>query len=113
MSSDRSNGNASVDDLRLGVGFAEAERDEVVDRLRKLDRRLKRFDAGAVDMEVSVKGRDSNDQQVVFEARVAGYDRFVATSRQATVREALMDVRDQIWRQIDDAVNKRATRRRG
>lgn len=103
---------ASTDQLRLGVGFNQSERDEVVARLRKLDRRLKRFDGDATELEVSVKDRDSNEQQVVLEARLPGYDRFVATSRQLRLKEALTEVREEIWRQIDDAVTRRTDRQR-
>ncbi|MBW3561404.1 MAG: HPF/RaiA family ribosome-associated protein [Actinobacteria bacterium] len=103
---------ATVDEIRLGAGFSDEEREDVVSRLRKLDRRLKRFDEDAVDLEVSVKGRDTNEQHVVLEARVAGYERFVATSTEPQMRDALNEVRDEIWRQIDDAVNKRTSKAR-
>lgn len=114
MGASRRDGDAAatIDQLRLGAGFAEDERDEVLARLRKLDRRLKRFDAGAVDLEVSVKSRDGNEQHVVLEARIASYERFVATSDAPRLRDALIEVRDEIWRQIDDAVNKRTTKAR-
>lgn len=103
---------ATVDEIRLGNGFNEEEREDIVSRLRKLDRRLKRFDGDTVDLELSVKGRDTNEQHVVLEARVAGYDRFVATSTEPQMRDALNEVRDDIWRQIDDAVNKRTSKAR-
>jgi hypothetical protein len=103
---------ATVRQLRLGAGFAEAERVDIVERFRKLDRRLKRFDADAVDMQLSVKGRDSNEQQVVLDTRIAGLDRFVVTSREPVLKDALNDVRDEIWRTVDDAVNKRTTNSR-
>jgi ribosome-associated translation inhibitor RaiA len=98
---------ASMEQLRLGTGFAESEREEVVTRLRKLDRRLKRFDADATELEISVKGRDSNEQQVVLEAWLPGLDRIVAVSKEPKVKDALLEVRDELWRQIDDAVGKR------
>lgn len=109
-----SDGNtaASVNRLRIGAGFAETERDDILNRLGKLDRRLKRFDADTVDMELSVKGRDTNEQYVTLEAWIAGYERFVATSREPVLKDALMDVRDDMWRQVDDAVNKRVQNRR-
>lgn len=114
MGANRSNGDrhATVEDIRLGAGFTDDERGDIVSRLSKLDRRLKRFDQDAVDLEISVKGRDTNEQHVVLEARVAGYERFVATSDEPQMRDALNDVRDEIWRQIDDAVNKRTSKAR-
>lgn len=108
MSRDGGNGNpASTAQLRLGSGFHDDERDEVVARVSKLDRRLQRFDADATQLELSVKGRDSNEQHVVFEARLPGHDRLVATSSEPRLRDALNDVRDDMWRLIDDAVTKR------
>lgn len=111
------NGRTSArvaEQLRLGAGFREDERGEVVARFSKLDRRLKRFDADATALEVSIKGRDTNEQQVTLEARLPGHDRFVAVSQEPRLKDALNDVRDDIWRQIDDAVNKRTdARRRG
>ncbi len=108
MSRAGGNGNpASTSQLRLGSGFHEAERDDVIARVSKLDRRLQRFDADATELEISVKGRDSNEQHVVFEARIPGHDRFVATSREPRLKDALNDVRDEMWRLIDDAVTRR------
>jgi ribosome-associated translation inhibitor RaiA len=103
---------ASLEQLRLGAGFQEGEREEVVARLSRLNRRLKRFDADATELVVSVKGRDSAEQQVTLEARLPGHERFVAVSQEPRLKDALNDVRDDIWRQIDDAVNKRQDRRR-
>lgn len=97
--------------LRLGAGFSEAEREEVLARFSKLERRLQRYDDDAVALELSVKGRDTNEQQVVLEARISGFDRFLATSREPVLKDALNDVRDDLWRQIDDAMNKRRASR--
>lgn len=114
MGNDRDNGRnpASTEQLRVGAGFAEAERGEILSRLSKLDRKLKRFDADATALEVSVKARDSKEQQVVLEARLPGLERMVAVSKESKLNAALTDVRDELWRQIDDAVNKRWVTRR-
>lgn len=113
MSTDRDEGNApnEVMFLRLGAGFSSSERDEVLARFSKLNRRLRRFRSDAVDLELSVKGRDTNEQQVILEARIAGFDSFLASSREPVLKDALNDVRDDIWRQIDDALNKRRASR--
>ncbi len=114
MSSSEQRSPATVEGLRLGAGFAASERDEVVGWLSKLDRRLRRFDADGVDLELSVKGRDTTQQQVVLEAWIAGHERFVATSREAVLKDAVREARDELWRQIDHAVGKRRdARRRG
>lgn len=103
---------ATVDQLRLGAGFSDDERDDITSRLSKLNRRLKRFRADVVDMELSVKARDTIEQHVVLETRIAGYERFVATSDEQSMKDALKEVRDDLWRQIDDEVNKRTSKAR-
>jgi hypothetical protein len=100
-------GAASLDQLRLGTGFAESERDRIVARLSKLNRRLKRFPAEGTWLELSVKERDSSSQSVTLECEVPGFAKFVATSTESNLRDALMDVREDLWRQINDAVTKR------
>jgi hypothetical protein len=98
---------ASLAQLQLGTGFAESERDRIVDRLSKLNRRLKRFRADGTWLELSVKQRDTTSQSVTLECELPGFAKFVATSSEANLRDALMDVREDLWRQIDDAVTKR------
>jgi ribosome-associated translation inhibitor RaiA len=104
--------SATVEQLRLATGFAERERDKVVELLRRLDRRLSRFPAEDVDLELSVKERDTPSQYVVLECWIARKDRFVATSRDEDIRRALVEVREDLWRQIDKAVTRRAPRKR-
>jgi ribosome-associated translation inhibitor RaiA len=103
-----SNQPATVDQIRLGTGFSEAERDGLIEIFRKLDRRLKRWPADQVDMELSIKERDSSSQSVTLECWIAGgaSTRFVATSRENDLHDALMDCREDLWRQIDDHLNK-------
>lgn len=110
--SDNAAAPASVEQLRLATGFAASERDRILETLRKLDRRLARFPADEVDMELSVKERDTPSQYVVLEAWIAKKERFVATSREADLRDALMDVREDLWKQIDKAVNRTIDRKR-
>jgi ribosome-associated translation inhibitor RaiA len=103
---------ATVDQLRVATGFAESEQDKIVELFRKLDRRLERFPAGEVDMELSVKERDTSSQSVTLECWIAKKDRLVATSRDTDIRKALVEVRDDLWRQIDKAVNRRIAQKR-
>lgn len=98
---------ASLDQLVLGSGFAENERDRIVERLAKLNRRLKRFPADGTRLELSVKERDNSGQSVTLECWLPGFAKVVATSSEAKLRDALMDVREDLWRQIDDAVTRR------
>jgi hypothetical protein len=100
--------------LRLGSGFAEDERVRIVDTFNKLDKRLQRWNAGQVDLELSVKERESSSQQVTLECWIhsGGDTRFVATSREGLLQDALMDCREDLWRQIDEFVNRRTDARR-
>ena len=104
---DDAGGRASLAQLRLGTGFTEAERDRVVARLDKLNRRLKRFPADGTALEVSVKDRETTEQKVTLECWVPGFGHLVVTSREADLRAALADVREDLWRRLDDAVNRR------
>ncbi|HWH33068.1 MAG TPA: HPF/RaiA family ribosome-associated protein [Egibacteraceae bacterium] len=100
-------GAASLDLLRLGGDFDEADRQRVVERLDKLNRRLKKFPADGTDIHLTCKDRDSTGQKVTLELWLPKFGHFAATSTEADMRAALMDVREDMWRQIDDAVNKR------
>ena len=104
---DKESNQASLDQLALGNGFEESERDRIVERLSKLNRRLKRFPADATTLELQVKERNNSGQTVTFIAQLPGYAQFVATSTESDMRDALMDVREDMWRQIDDAVTRR------
>ena len=100
-------GRASLDQLVLGVGFEESERERIVERLAKLNRRLKRFRADGTWLELRVKERNNSGQSVTLECELPGFAKLVATSSEPDLRDALMDVREDLWRQIDDAVTKR------
>ncbi len=104
---DGDDNTASVAQLALGNGFDESERDKIVERFSKLNRRLKRFPADATHLELQVKERNNSGQTVTFIAQLPGYSQFVATSTESDIRDALMDVREDMWRQIDDAVTRR------
>lgn len=104
---DPGDGRASLAQLRLGRGFTDAERDRVVDRLSQLDRHLRRFPADGTSLELVVKDRDTPSQVVTLELWVPNYPRFVASSKEHDLRDALADIRHDLIRQIDDAVGKR------
>lgn len=94
---------ATVDSsLRLGAGFRPGERDELVGRMGALDARLRSFRADQVDLQLSVKERDTPSQRVVLEAAIHRLPALVATSTLAELTAALDDVRDDIIRQITD-----------
>ena len=99
--------DASVEQLRLGAGFNADEQDSIRDLMSKLNRRLSKFPADAVDMELSVKDRDTTSQKVTLEAWLPKFPHFAAVSQEPDLHDALMDVREDLLRQVDDEVSKR------
>lgn len=102
---------ASLTELRLGPGFGEDERGWVVANLEKLNRRLQRFPSDASELEISVQQRDDTSQEVVLEAWLPKFPHMVAKSGETDLGMAIRDVRDAMWRQIDEAVNRRKEHR--
>lgn len=98
---------ASLEQLRVGFGFEESERPRIVELLRKLDRQLQRFPAEAVDLELTIKDRDTTAQKVTLEAWLPNMPRVVVTSREHSLRDALMDVREDLWRQLKETLDRR------
>jgi hypothetical protein len=98
---------ASLEQLRIGFGFEESERPRMLELLRKLDRQLQRFPADAVDLELTVKDRDTTAQKVTLEAWLPNMPRVVVTSREHSLRDALMDVREDLWRQLKETLDRR------
>jgi predicted nucleotidyltransferase len=107
VTADTSAGRASVDQLRTESGFGESEHPRIVDTLRKLDRQLQRWPADAVNMELFVKDRDTLAQKVTMEVWLPNLPRVVATSHQPVLRDALMEIRDDVWRQIKEQLARR------
>lgn len=98
---------ATVDGaLRLGHGIHESERGHVVEVLGRLDSRLRSFRPDDVEMQLSVKERDTPSQRTTLEAWIARRETFVATSTHERLDDALAEVRDDLVRQITDAKNR-------
>jgi hypothetical protein len=98
---------ASLEELRIGFGFEESERPRILELLRKLDRQLQRLPAQAVDLELTVKDRDTPAQKVTLEAWLPNMPRVVVTSREHALRDALMEVREDLWRQLKETLDRR------
>lgn len=94
--------------LRIAQGVSDDERARVVDRLSGLDGRLAAFEVGRVELELSVKERGGRDQRTTLECWVAGLPRCVATSAERDLAAALAEVRDDLRRQLDDTLTRRA-----
>jgi ribosome-associated translation inhibitor RaiA len=98
---------ATVDQsLRLGGGVENSERETIVHRWSKLDHRLRSFPADAVELQLTVKERDTPSQRTTLEAWIAGQPRLVATSNEESFERALNEVRDDLIRQLTDAKNR-------
>lgn len=99
--------------LRLGTGFADSEREHVVERLAQLDHRLRSYEGKHIELEIHVKERDGADQHVTLECHIAHLPRMVATSTLPEIDAALADVREDMIRQIGDYHDKHDDRRHG
>jgi ribosome-associated translation inhibitor RaiA len=99
--------------LRIVPQFRPDEYAQVTSILAgKLDRRLSRWAAEQVELELSMKDRDTDSQRVVLECWITGQPRFVATSTGTSVEAGVAEVRDDLFRQIDKHVTRKETNRR-
>lgn len=100
--------------LRVVTEFREDERPWLVETLEaKLERRLSRWEAEQVELELSVKERDTSSQKTVLECWIAGESkRFVGTSGETDLNKAVVEVRDDVHRQVNDHVEKLTQRGR-
>lgn len=92
--------------LRLGHGLAQNERGPIVEGWASLDAWLRSFDAGTVEMELSIEERGEARERTVLEARVTGQTPPAATSSEPIVAHAPNEVRDDLIRQLTDAKNR-------
>lgn len=110
MADDIAPGDLLAERLRLGTGVGADEREEIIERLRPLERRLGSYRPDAVELELSVKERDRADQRVTLECWVAGEERLVSTSRRKAFDDALLEVRDDMIRRVNDAITRQEPR---
>jgi ribosome-associated translation inhibitor RaiA len=104
--------------MRLGAGFGDEDSGHVLELLAPLGRHLVRWSPENVDLELTVKNRGGSEQKVTLEAWLPGWPSLVATSADRDLDHALVKVRKDMIRQIDDQKEKheprkgRATRHR-
>jgi ribosome-associated translation inhibitor RaiA len=98
--------------LRLGAGFGAADRPRVLEALSALAPHLSGWEHDQVDLEVSVKDREGPDQKVTLQAWLAGRAHLVATSHERDLDHALVEVRRDLIRQIEDERSRREPRKR-
>lgn len=101
---------ASVDQVRIVSQFRSEEHERIRQTLSQLNRPLSRFEADAVELELSVKERDSSRPYTVLECWIAGWPKMVATSREPDLNRAVTEVRKDLKRQIEEAVRRRRGR---
>jgi hypothetical protein len=100
------------DRLRLVPEFRSDEHDRYGDVLfGRLERRLKRWDPEQVELEMSVKDRDTNSQRVTLECWISRVPKIVGTSQNPDLDRAVLEVRDDVWRQIDRFVTRKEAER--
>ncbi|MEU8659476.1 HPF/RaiA family ribosome-associated protein [Actinoplanes philippinensis] len=96
--------------LRVGAGFSQGDRNWIVEQFGTLDARLAAFHADSTELEVSVKDREARGQKVTLECWVSGGDKIVTTSSEEDLHAAIMDVRDDLRRRLNDAKTKQEPR---
>lgn len=108
MSSTESGATTVLDErLRLDHGFSQADQEWVTKALAGLATHLNGWHADQIDLEISVKERDGNDQRVTLEASIAGLPKLVATSGEADLYQAIAEVRKELIRQVEDQKSRR------
>ena len=100
-------GPALAAQLRLGPGFHEADRAQVLTELSSLGRHLAHWSPDRVDLEVSVKDRGGPEQTVTLQAWLPGWPSQVVHSTAPDLRRALVEVRQEMIRRIEDGKAKR------
>ncbi len=93
--------------LHLSGGFSSADRQWVRDALSGLEPHLSRWDPAGVSVDVSVKDRDAEEQQVTLRAQLPGYPQLVAKSAHRDLDRALAEARRRLIEQIEDEKGKR------
>jgi len=102
------------DRLRLVPEFRSDEAEGILEVLfGRLERRLSHWQPEQVEMELSVKDRDKPGQRTVLECWISGVPRMVATSDESDLDRAVVEVRDDLFRQLDRYLTKREDSRKG
>ncbi|MBD8505200.1 HPF/RaiA family ribosome-associated protein [Hoyosella sp. G463] len=102
-----------ADRVRIVPQFTSDDGDAITGILfGRLDSRLSRWSPEQVEMEISVKERDTPSQRVVLECWISGMPKLVATSTEQQIETAIAEVRDELWSQLDKQISKQEDQRR-
>ena len=96
--------------LRVGAGFSQGDRNWITEQCATLDARLASFHADATELEISVKDRAARGQKVTLECWIGGQDKIVTTSGEEDLHAAIMDVRDDLRRRLNDQKTRQEPR---
>jgi ribosome-associated translation inhibitor RaiA len=96
--------------LRLGVGFAAADRRRVLRALAALVPHLSGWEHDQIDLEVAMKDTGGRGQKLTLQAWLAARTHLVATSEERDLDHALAEVRRELIRQIEDERSRRKPR---
>ena len=91
-----------VEQIHLGPGFHEADRAAVVSALAALGRHLEHWRAESVDVHLSVKDRERNEQRVTLEVRLPRQHSLVVHVSDSSLEHTLVEARKQMIRQIEE-----------
>ena len=75
--------------------------------LKQLDARMRSYRAGSVELHLSVKDLDTRQQKTTLIARIIDHPDLVATSHRSGLRQAIIEVRDDMIRLMTDSLSKR------
>ena len=96
--------------LRVGSGFSQGDRVWIAEQFAPLDARLAAFHADATELEITVKDREARGQKVTLECWIGGREKIVTTSLEEDLHAAIMDVRDDLRRRLNDSKTKQEPR---
>jgi hypothetical protein len=101
------------DRLRIVPEFRPDEYDRYRDLvLGSLGRRLKRWEPEQVELELSVSERDTNSQRTVLKCWIAGLPKIVGTSTLPDLDRSVIEVRNDVRRQVNRWVTRKEAERR-
>ncbi len=96
--------------LRMGAGFSQGDRNWIAEQVGTLDAGLASYHADATELEISAKDRESRGQKVTLECWIGGREKIVTTSTEEDLHAAIMDVRDDLRRRLNDSKTKQEPR---
>ncbi|GAB7069228.1 hypothetical protein JCM12141A_35170 [Mycolicibacterium hodleri] len=97
--------------FRLGAGFKEREREQVLEVLSALGPHLARWDPSEVEVDVSVHERGGKEQRVTLRALLPGCPPVVAVGYDADLVRALAEAKRDLITQIDRQKAEREPKR--